>query len=502
MPLYHSPQPPLTYEGTWNASTNDPALSDATGVTNQFYIVSDAGSQNLGSGNRTYAVGDWVVFEGNIWQKIGSSASVAPANPTAQVGLSGINGSAPTFMRSDAAPALNQAIAPTWTGQHTWTGKLLVNGASVQTSFDPTTASVLQLGTLSAHNVNIATNNVTRMTVAANGDVQMAAGYTPANPRSVATKEYVDAHPVDLTVAYRWTAGHSHVTGADGGRLWLAKYDSGSGHSNAPTAIGAASTYLFVGGREFALNGKRGIGFGYVQDMTQNAPVWVGYDEKDTTGNSFGDFVVATRNVTTNTAPTAKLRVDSAGQILSELGATYVPGTDGALVTKKNLDDAIATVHGGDGATVYVLTTDQNFTSETPMGVSDFSQIILADDKTEVRLIEGEIYISGAHEAGLRFYFSNINDNTITYNGSAVIPANTGDNAVYVAYNPALGMGIDVDPADSLIQKVTLSLLVTSTPTGGSYGSLQFGGRQQTAFGSPVTIHAGSKLTVRLISSV
>jgi hypothetical protein len=49
-----------------------------------------------------------------------SWASVAQANPTASVGLSAVNGSASTFMRSDAAPALSQSIAPTWTGLHTF----------------------------------------------------------------------------------------------------------------------------------------------------------------------------------------------------------------------------------------------------------------------------------------------------------------------------------------------------------------------------------------------
>jgi hypothetical protein len=42
------------------------------------------------------------------------------ANPTALVGLTAVNGVATTAMRSDAAPALNQAITPTWTGNHTW----------------------------------------------------------------------------------------------------------------------------------------------------------------------------------------------------------------------------------------------------------------------------------------------------------------------------------------------------------------------------------------------
>lgn len=42
------------------------------------------------------------------------------ANPTASVGLSAANGSAATFMRSDAAPPLDVSIAPTWSGAHTF----------------------------------------------------------------------------------------------------------------------------------------------------------------------------------------------------------------------------------------------------------------------------------------------------------------------------------------------------------------------------------------------
>lgn len=41
------------------------------------------------------------------------------ANPTGSVGLTVVNGSATTFLRSDGAPALSQAIAPTWTSLHT-----------------------------------------------------------------------------------------------------------------------------------------------------------------------------------------------------------------------------------------------------------------------------------------------------------------------------------------------------------------------------------------------
>lgn len=50
-------------------------------------------------------------------------AAAAPpvgADPTTQIGLAVVNGVAATFLRSDAAQALNQGIAPTWTAAHTF----------------------------------------------------------------------------------------------------------------------------------------------------------------------------------------------------------------------------------------------------------------------------------------------------------------------------------------------------------------------------------------------
>lgn len=47
------------------------------------------------------------------------TGGVVYANPTASVGLAPVNGVLATAMRSDGAPQLSQAIAPTWTGVHT-----------------------------------------------------------------------------------------------------------------------------------------------------------------------------------------------------------------------------------------------------------------------------------------------------------------------------------------------------------------------------------------------
>ena len=56
------------------------------------------------------------------------------ANPSASVGLAAVNGSASTWMRSDGAPALSQAITPTWTGAHIFSASsgtaITVNGVA------------------------------------------------------------------------------------------------------------------------------------------------------------------------------------------------------------------------------------------------------------------------------------------------------------------------------------------------------------------------------------
>ena len=62
----------LSFQGTWNASTNSPTLSSGSGTPGYYYIVGTAGSTNL-DGITDWAVGDWAVFSDlatDAWQKI------------------------------------------------------------------------------------------------------------------------------------------------------------------------------------------------------------------------------------------------------------------------------------------------------------------------------------------------------------------------------------------------------------------------------------------------
>lgn len=81
VPVSQLPSAVMTFEGTWNASTNTPTLVDGTGDPGMVYLVSVAGTQNLGSGSQTFAVGDWVVANSStVWQKSTNSNAVVSVN--------------------------------------------------------------------------------------------------------------------------------------------------------------------------------------------------------------------------------------------------------------------------------------------------------------------------------------------------------------------------------------------------------------------------------------
>jgi hypothetical protein len=69
----------LSYQGTWNASTNTPTLTSSVGTKGYYYVVSVAGSTNL-NGITDWQVGDWAVYNGTAWQKIDNTDAVTSVN--------------------------------------------------------------------------------------------------------------------------------------------------------------------------------------------------------------------------------------------------------------------------------------------------------------------------------------------------------------------------------------------------------------------------------------
>jgi hypothetical protein len=110
-----------TFKGRTTAGTGSP--EDLTGT--QATALLDTFSSTLkglaplsGGGTTNYLRAD------GTWAAPPGTGGVSFANPTASVGLTAVNGVATSAMRSDAAPALDVTIAPTWSGLHTFSQRI------------------------------------------------------------------------------------------------------------------------------------------------------------------------------------------------------------------------------------------------------------------------------------------------------------------------------------------------------------------------------------------
>ena len=132
----------LSYQGTWNASTNTPTLASGVGVKGYYYVVSVAGSTNL-DGVTDWVVGDWAVFNGTVWQKVDNTDAVTSVNGqtgTVVLTQADISGTVPTTrtitastgltgggdLSADRTFAIDSTVA-TLTGTQTLTNKTLTS---------------------------------------------------------------------------------------------------------------------------------------------------------------------------------------------------------------------------------------------------------------------------------------------------------------------------------------------------------------------------------------
>lgn len=134
----------VNYQGTWDAATNTPTLPLGTEVASDFYIVDVAGSTSLG-GVTSWAIGDWAIYNGTVFQKISRSDPVAT-----RIGVGRNNANATNIWLRDANgiptnvapirlpfPARLVAIGATGNAVQTWDAEVW-SGAAVRTGGVPT----------------------------------------------------------------------------------------------------------------------------------------------------------------------------------------------------------------------------------------------------------------------------------------------------------------------------------------------------------------------------
>ena len=122
----------LSYQGTWNASTNTPTLASGTGTNGYYYVVGTSGSTNL-DGISDWVAGDWALFNGTIWQKIDQTNLVSSVNgQTGAVSLTTSNISEGSNLYYTDARARSALSAGTGISYNSSTGTI-TNSAPDQT---------------------------------------------------------------------------------------------------------------------------------------------------------------------------------------------------------------------------------------------------------------------------------------------------------------------------------------------------------------------------------
>ena len=148
----------LNYQGTWDASTNNPTLTSSVGTKGDYYVVSVAGSTNL-NGETLWGVGDWAVFNGSIWQKVdgGDTGNFATLTVTGLTGYMFANGSnAVTASTTIPVANVTGAVANT---VNVLTSGLLSGGGALTGNVTITlnnvpSGNVTGLGTMATQNAN------------------------------------------------------------------------------------------------------------------------------------------------------------------------------------------------------------------------------------------------------------------------------------------------------------------------------------------------------------
>ena len=375
------------YKGTWNALTNTPTLADGTGTSGDLYIVSVAGTQDLGSGAITFAIGDEAVYNGTIWQRVAAGA----------VGVTSFNTrtGAVTLTSADVTTALangsivNSKLANSNVTINTGTG--LAGGGIVALGGTLTLTASGILNVLGGTGVTVTTadnnatvsigqpvstsNSVTFLSVTSNTTVQATGNITGGN---LATAGRVVATGNIVTSGYVTTPGTTinsgvvstgNITGANliTGGLITATGNISGGNISATGLISAGTTISATGnitGSYFLGNGSQLTGINAYGNVFANGTAVLAVTGSSTLTLTPGNNQVITGNNTSKTVIVAVsdnptfASVSATGNItaanfigniisannISNIGNVYVQG---------NIQYNLAT---GDGGNVVQLT--------------------------------------------------------------------------------------------------------------------------------------------------
>ena len=348
----------LSYQGTWNATTNTPTLTSSVGTKGYYYVVSVAGTTNL-NGVTDWQIGDWAVYNGTVWQKIDNTDAVTSVNGyTGTVVLNYTDvGAFPATSTTGTGSVVLQTsptiITPTLSGA-------TVDGSAAYMNYTPTTAPSYLEGrvfydstakTLCYYNdnnqmtVNIGQEQIVRVrnqtgsTIADGTAVYIngATGNTPTIAKAIATSfTTADIIGVTTTSIPNNGFGYATISGlvngldtsafAEGDAVFLSATTAGAYTTTEPTRPNY-SIQVGVILRANPSNGTLLVSVQIVSVETQHIIGTVAVDQGGTGQTSYTNGQLLIGNTTGNTLTKTTLTAGTGVSVTNGAGAITLTNT-------------------------------------------------------------------------------------------------------------------------------------------------------------------------------
>ena len=498
------------YHGTYNATTNTPLLADGTGTQGWYYVVSIAGLYNFGSGNIDLNIGDWIIYNGTIWQKVDNTDAVTSVNgfigavnlTTSNIGevtnlyftntraIAALSGQSNTLFTNGAGYiTANQNI--TLSGDVTGSGN-----TAISTSISNTTVTgKILTGYVSGAGIISATDSILTSIQKLNGNIgAIVSGVSSVNGLTGVVPLTGTTNRLTITASNVFDISSNYIGQASINTLGT--ITTGVWNGTAIANVNLANSIITIGTTTLSLGSSQTIFIGlssvtstsFIGALTGNSTTATTLQNARTiNGVSFDGSSNITLTAAASTLTGTTLNSSIISSSLTSVGTITTGIWNGTAITNANLANSTITI----GTTTLSLGSS----STTLVGLTSVTSIVfigsLTGNSTTSTTLQTARTISGTGEATFTttaFDGSAAVSGVITLSNSAVI------NKVLTGYVSGTGTITSTDSILSAIQKLNGNVALVS-------GAVVYAGLWNASTNTPtLTSGVGTKGTMYKVS--